>query len=194
MISVIVFLPMLPDTLSENADNYTHPHPNPLPEGEGILKVGAIFSYLLLAFCLLALSIISGCAGNVILSDDAMRIRNTVDMVNQLKGLYEQHDEGMLTLFSAEYISERGMKDAILQDMEKFNTISLNIFIDRIVIDKDMGNVTVHWKGSWGDSIKTFREGGSAVIVIRYGDGLRVMDIKGESPFGITQRLFGNKE
>ena len=176
MSSVLVFLPMLSYILSENESKRWIP----------------AFAGMTLLFFLL--SIISGCAGNVILSDDSMRIRKTVDMVNDLKANYEQHDDHILTMFSAEYLSKPEMKNAILQDIEKFNTISLNIFIDRIVIDKDMGNVTVHWNGSWGDSIKTFREGGSAVIVIRYGDGLRVMDIKGESPFGITQRLFGNKE
>ncbi len=187
MSSVLVFLPMLSDALSGN---------NPIANPSTSLRTGLTppFSFLLLAACLLLLSIISGCAGNVILSDDSMRIRKTVDMVNELKANYEQHDDQILSMFSAEYLSKPEMKNAILQDMEKFNTISLNIFIDRIVIDKDMGNVTVHWNGSWGDSKKTFREGGSAVIIIRYGDGLRVMDIKGESPFGITQRLFGNKE
>jgi len=184
MSSVLVFLPMLSDISSENESKRW------IPAGVyPVLRYGAGMTLLFFL-----LSIISGCAGNVILSDDSMRIRKTVDMVNDLKANYEQHDDHILTMFSAEYLSKPEMKNAILQDMEKFNTISLHIFIDRILIDKDMGNVTVHWNGSWGDSKKTFREGGSAVIVIRYGDGLRVMDIKGESPFGITQRLFGNKE
>ncbi len=188
MSSVLVFLPMLSDVLSGN---------NPIPTPSTSLRTGMSLPLKgrgIFAVCLLLLSIISGCAGNVILSDDSMRIRKTVDMVNELKANYEQHDDHILTMFSAEYLSKPEMKNAISHDMEKFNTISLNIFIDRIVFDKDMGNVTVHWNGSWSDSKKTFREGGSAVIVIRYGDGLSVMDIKGESPFGITQRLFGNKD
>jgi hypothetical protein len=134
------------------------------------------------------LSIISGCAGKVILSDDAIKIRNTVDFINQLKNLYEQHDEGILSLFSTDYLSESGMKDSISQDMKMFSAISLNFFIDRIEVDKDLVNVSVHWKGSWENGDKIFKNGGSAVILIRSGDGLKVVDIKGDSPYGISNK------
>ena len=148
------------------------------------MKIRSTFALLLLSAVFLAVSIISGCAGKVIMSDDALRIRNTVDMIDRLRELYEQHDEGMLSLFSSEYLSESGMKDAISRDMRRFGSISLSIFIDRIEVDKDLVNVSVHWKGSWEDGDKIFKDGGSAVIIIVSGDGLKVSDIKGDSPFG----------
>ena len=148
------------------------------------MKIRSTFALLLLSAVFLAVSIISGCAGKAILSDDVIRIRNTVDMIDRLKELYEQHDEGMLSLFSSEYLSESGMKDAISRDMRRFGSISLSIFIDRIEVDKDLVNVSVHWKGSWEDGDKIFKDGGSAVIIIVSGDGLKVSDIKGDSPFG----------
>ena len=166
MISVIVFVAML----------------------EGSSNIRSKFALLLLSAGFLAISIISGCAGKVILSDDAIKIRNTVDMINQLKDLYEKHDEGMLSLFSTDYLSESGMKDDISQDMKRFNVISLNIFIDRIEVDKDLVNVSVHWSGSWDNGDKTSRDGGSSVIIIRSGDGLKVVDIKGDSPFGKSNK------
>ena len=166
MISVIVFVAMLSDIIT------------------GKFRIRSTFTLLLLSAGFLAISIISGCAGKVILSDDAIKIRNTVDIINQLKDLYEKHDEGMLSLFSTDYLSESGMKDDISQDMKRFNVISLNIFIDRIEVDKDLVNVSVHWKGSWEDGDKIFKDGGSAVIIIVSGDGLKVSDIKGDSPFG----------
>ena len=155
---------------------------------EGNFSIRSKFALLLFSVGFLAISIISGCAGKVILSDDAIKIRNTVDMINQLKELYQQHDEGMLSLFSSEYLSESGMKDDISQDIRRFGSISLSIFIDRIEIDKDLVNVSVHWKGSWENGDKIFKDGGSAVIIIRSGDGLKVVDIKGDSPFGISNK------
>ncbi len=169
MISVIVFLPM------------------PFDMQSGYRTFSGRALLWLTAFCLLALSIISGCAGKVILSDDAIRTRNIVDTINQIKNLYEQHDESMLSLFTADYLSASGMKDSISHDMKRFNTISLNIFIDRIEVDKDLIFVSVHWSGSWGNGDKSLREGGSAVIIIRSGDGLKVADIRGDSPFGISK-------
>ena len=196
MISVLVFLPMLSDILTGVYGINPHPHSfdfsqnrhDPLPEGYGNFNIRTKFALLLLSVGFLAISIISGCAGKVILSDDAIKIRNTVDIINQLKDLYEKHDEGMLSLFSNDYLSESGMKDAISQDIKMFSAISLNIFIDRIEVDKDLVNVSVHWSGSWGSGEKTLREGGSAVVIIRSGDGFKVTDIKGDSPFGMLQR------
>lgn len=157
MISVIVFLPM---------------------------KTSAAYSFLLYAFSVLILSVMPGCAGNVPLSDDSMRIRNTVDIVNQMENLYENRDEGLLSLFTPEYLSEAGHRDAILNDMKRSSSISMLIFIERIEIDKDIVNVTVHWNGSWSNGGKTIRSGGSAVLVLTSGNGLNIADIKGDSPFG----------
>lgn len=161
MISVIVFVAMLSDIPSVNKS----------------------YPFLLSVLFFLALFIMPGCAGKAILSDDAIRIRNTVDMINQLKDLYEQHDEGMLSLFSPEYLSGSGMNDAISRDMKRYDAISLSFFIDRIEFAGDLVNVSVHWKGSWGYGDKIFKDGGSAVIIIVDGDGLKVSDIKGDSPF-----------
>ncbi|HZX47658.1 MAG TPA: hypothetical protein VFF47_00395 [Nitrospirota bacterium] len=155
---------------------------------EGISNIRTKFTLLLLSAGFLAISIISGCAGKVILSDDAVRIRNTVDMIYQMKDLYEQHDDGLLSLFSADYLSESGMNVAVSQDMKRFNVISLNIFIDRIEVDKDLINVSVHWSGSWDNGEKISRDGGSSVIIIRSGDDLKVVDIKGDSPFGKSNK------
>ena len=152
------------------------------------MKIRSTFALLLLSAVFLAVSIISGCAGKVIMSDDALRIRNTVDMIDRLKELYEQRDEGMLSLFSSEYLSESGIKDAISRDMSRFGSISLSIFIDRIEVDKDLINVSVHWSGSWDNGEKISRDGGSSVIIIRSGDDLKVVDIKGDSPFGKSNK------
>ena len=155
---------------------------------EGISNIRTKFTLLLLSAGFLAISIISGCAGKVILSDDAVRIRNTVDMIYQMKDLYEQHDDGLLSLFSADYLSESGMNVAVSQDMKRFNVISLNVFTERIEVDKDLINVSVHWNGSWDNGEKRSRDGGSSVIIIRSGDDLKVVDIKGDSPFGKSNK------
>ncbi|OGW43339.1 MAG: hypothetical protein A2132_06430 [Nitrospirae bacterium RBG_16_43_11] len=170
MISVIVFVPMMSDIL------------------KGIFKIRTKFALLLLSVCFMTVTVISGCAGKAVLSDDAVRIRNTVDIISQLKVLYEGHDEGILALFSTDYLSESGMKDSIVQDMKRFSALSLNIFIDRMEVDKDVVSVSVHWNASRGDGEKTFKDGGSSVIIIQSGDGLKIVGIKGDSPFGISNK------
>lgn len=134
--------------------------------------------------------IISGCAGKAIPSEDAARIRKTSDFVNELKDLYERRNERVLAMFSEEYLSSAGeTKKAILKDLERFNSISLNLFIDRIEMSDEHVNVTVHWNGTWKGTEKTFREGGSMVLLTSYGDPIRIMGVKGNSPFGISRML-----
>ena len=145
------------------------------------LKAGATF--LLLLFTIMA-----GCAGKEILSEDAVRIRKSVDFVNELKGLYEQRDERLISMFSKEYL-EGDIKRVIMQDIARFNDISLSLFIDRIEVEKENVYISVHWNGTWKDVGKTYREGGSAVILTLYGEGFKVTGIKGDSPFGISGRL-----
>ncbi|MCC6544780.1 MAG: hypothetical protein IT392_09810 [Nitrospirae bacterium] len=186
MKSVIVFVPMLSEILFRV--KCTHLNPHSYPEREGNFRIRTRFALFLLSVGFLAISIISGCAGKVILSDETIRIRNTVDLIHNLKDLYEQHDESIQSLYSSDFLLESGVKDVIFQDMKRFSTISLNIFIDRIEIDKERANVSVHWSASRGDGEKTFKDGGSSVIIIQSGDGLKIVGIKGDSPFGISNK------
>lgn len=137
---------------------------------------------------------ITGCGGKVILSGDAVRIRKINDFADELRGLYEQRDEHVLDLFSPEYLAEaREIRGAILQDMGRFSGISLSLFIDRIEINKNNANISIHWNGMWKDAHKTYREGGSMVLLTSDGDSIRITGIKGDSPFGIS-RMFNRNE
>ncbi|MBI5755895.1 MAG: hypothetical protein HZA12_03130 [Nitrospirae bacterium] len=146
------------------------------------IKTGATFLFLLF-------TIMAGCAGKEILSEDAVRIGKSVDFVNELKGLYEQRDERLISMFSKEYLEEGDIKRVIMQDTARFNDISLSLFIDRIEVEKEKVNISAHWNGTWKDVEKTYREGGSAVILVLYGDSIHIIGVKGDSPFGISGRL-----
>ncbi len=126
----------------------------------------------------------------MILSDDAVRIRKIDNFVKDMEVLYEQHDERILDLFSQEYLREtKDMGTAILQDMKRFNKISLSLFIDRIEIYKENLSISLQWDGAWEDSEKTYREGGSMVLITSYGDDIRITGIRGDSPFGVSQMI-----
>lgn len=138
----------------------------------------------------LLLLIIAGCSGKVILSEDAIRIRKVNDFVNELKTLYEQRDARVLDLFSQEFLIEaKEVKGAILRDFERFDTISLNLFIDRVEMSGEDVKISVQWSGRWEDTVKTYREGGSMVLLTSYGSVIRITGIKGDSPFGISRIL-----
>ncbi len=148
--------------------------------------------FILLLFLLLIG--ITGCGGKILLSDDAVRIRKISDFVNELKGLYEQRDEQALSMFSPEYLAtEKEMRSSILRDMERFNTISLSLFIDRIEMNSEDVNISIHWNGTWKNAKRTYREGGSMVLLTSYGDRIRITGIKGDSPFGVS-RIFDGDE
>lgn len=142
----------------------------------------SLFSLLLL--------IIAGCGGKVILSEDAVRIRKVNDFVSELKTLYEQRDVHLPDLFSQEFfIEKKEVKGAILRDLERFNTISLNLSIDRVEMSGENVKISVQWNGTWKDKVKTYREGGSMVLLASYGNVIRITGIKGDSPFGISRIL-----
>ena len=139
---------------------------------------------------LLILMVISGCGGRVILSDDAVRIRKVTDFVHEIKDLYEHRDENLLSMFSSEYLtSSEDLREAILKDMEGFENTSLSLFIDRIEMSDEHVNISIHWNGAWKGPEKTFREGGSMVLLTSYGDPIRITGVKGDSPFGISRML-----
>ena len=142
---------------------------------------------------LLITFIIPGCGGKVSLSDDSVRIRKISDFVNGVKKLCEQRDDHIFSMFSPEYLeTSKELREAIQKDIEKFNNIALNILIDRIEINDGIGNISMHWNGSWKDDKKTYREGGSLVLIISYGESVRITGIKGDSPFGISRILHDN--
>ena len=149
------------------------------------------FGILTCALLILLLAIIPGCSRKFILSDDAVRIRNIHEFVRELRGLYEQRDIKILTRFSPDFLTEIG--DPIQKDFEKFNSISLDLFTDRIEMYNGDVNISIQWNGIWKSSEKTYREGGSMVLLTRYGEEIKIIGIKGDSPFGITSSL-GNSD
>ena len=179
---MIVFLVMLDKTKMKKQN----PPISPFNKRglRGICKEALFISLFLI------ITLITGCAGKVILSDDAVRIRKVTDFVYEIKDLYEQRNENLLAMFSSEYLASAGdLKTAILKDMEGFDNISLSLFIDRIEMSDEHVNISIHWNGAWKGPEKTFREGGSMVLLTSYGDPIRIMGFKGDSPFGISRML-----
>ena len=73
--------------------------------------------------------------------------------------------------------------------MEGFENTSLSLFIDRIEMSDEHVNISIHWNGAWKGPEKTFREGGSMVLLTSYGDPIRITGVIGNSPFGISRML-----
>ncbi len=128
---------------------------------------------------------LTGCGGKAILSNDAVKTRNIHDYVNKLKDLYEQRDERVTSMFAPEYLS-KDAKDAIQKDFARFNNINMKFFVDKIQTNKGNVDVTIHWNGTWKENEKTFLAGGSMLLQLQYEDTIRVIGIKGDSPFGIS--------
>lgn len=154
---------------------------------KNIFGIKAAFIVLILITSVPVISL-TGCGGKAILSEQAVKTRNIHDYVYKLKELYEQKDNQITSTFSREYLT-KDVTAAIRQDFEKFDNISLKFFMDKIHFNRGQVNVTVHWNGVWKDKDKTFLEGGSMLLQLQYEDTIIITGIKGDSPFGISQRL-----
>lgn len=149
---------------------------------------GLIVSSLMI---FLILPSITGCGGKVILTEEAVRTRKIYDFVYELKDLYEQRDEQILSKFSQEYIKDASwVREGVLEDFKRFNTISMNIFIDRIETFKENVRISLHWNGTWKDDKKTYIEGGSVVLQTSdVENSIQITGLKGDSPFGISKKF-----
>jgi len=61
-------------------------------------------------------------------------------------------------------------------------------------MDGEEVKISIQWSGAWEDKSKTYREGGSMVLLASPKGTIQIREIKGDSPFGISQRLKGQQK
>jgi hypothetical protein len=97
--------------------------------------------------------------------------------------------KGVLDLVSQNY--KGGFSDfsgRVRKDTENFKKVEMKVFIDRVELSKDDVGVVFHWFGEWWDNDGKKTEGrGNAVFHFSDDEKMLLMDITGDSPFGISR-------
>lgn len=118
-----------------------------------------------------------------------MKIKEIYAVINKIKEGYEGKDLsaiiGMVEPPTAEYLNI--LKKGLETDFEEYSQIHVGLYIDSIVMDKDLATVNFHWEGEWeprSDKLR-FKEKGNAVFKIKGEKKMKLSAIEGDNPFGI---------
>jgi len=122
--------------------------------------------------------------------DDSARLRRLDATIETLRTSYENKDIGPLnTLFTPLEESVR-LRDAIQQDFEVYDSISLTFSIDRILIAQHDYAIHLHWEGVWHtpEQDLPLRERGLSVFKFIGDQEITLHAIDGDNPFGMGGR------
>ncbi len=135
---------------------------------------------------------IPGCKSTPhIQSEDAStRLRRLDATVETLRSSYENKDLSALSALFTPLEESAQLLNAIQQDFEFYDSISLTFSIDRILITQHDYAVHLHWEGVWhtpGQDLP-LRERGLSVFKFTGDQQITLHTIDGDSPFGMDTR------
>lgn len=110
--------------------------------------------------------------------------------IQALKTAYVRRDlSAIQSLFLPSGKLDR-VEQEIAKDFETFQEITLELSIERIVIDGDMVDVFVHWQGLWkrNEADTGLRERGHGVLRWTGEHSILLHSVEGDLPFGIASR------
>lgn len=118
----------------------------------------------------------------------ATQIGHVRTAIARLTESYEKKDkEGFFAGLDPSSESFRSLRKRVLQDFEHFSRVEISITIDRGEINEASIKTAVHWRGVWKESpdLPDFEKRGNAIFQWAASDDLKLIGIRGESPFGI---------
>ncbi len=172
--------------------------PNPVHSSK-VTPLSSSLSYfikkqLLLFFLLL---IAAGCATSPKQPSptavEANKIKHELDTLTQL---YEKKDTRFFShmhlagvappLFKGSAL----FKESIQHDFDTFSEIKMNIKITQIEIKQDAISTGIYWEGAWkmNNDAPPLKQSGNALFIFSREPPSVLMEIRGESPFGVFQK------
>lgn len=120
------------------------------------------------------------------LSDETLKVKEAIEILLKLNKAYENKD----ALTFMRYISPTAPpihEERIKKDFDLYDKISLNTIVRWAKIKEDIINLAVHWEGRWYDRAgKEVRDRGNGIFFFKDEEGLRLVKIEGDNPFGIS--------
>lgn len=123
-------------------------------------------------------------------SADHERFERIVQAVETLRSAYEQHKLDVIQKLMLPLKGFQQFEVQVQRDFDTYPTISLNVVIERIHIQKDRIRVNVRWEGEWRRSPQEMpvTDRGHGVWVWSGTKDILLASVEGAMPFGKAGR------
>ena len=148
----------------------------------------SLFSPLLILVVLM-----TGCqffSGDKKVSADHERFERIVQAVETLRSAYEQQKFDAIRKLMLPLQGFQQLEGQIQRDFDTYATISLNVTIERIYIQRERIKVNVRWEGAWQRSpeVAPVTDQGHGVWVWKGTKDILLAGVEGATPFGKAGR------
>lgn len=138
---------------------------------------------------LLSISLLWSCAtDNKKPNPVSTKIAPVRTAISSLAESYEKKDkEAFFAELDPSSESLRSLRNRVVQDFEHFSKVDISITIDRVEIKETSLKTAVRWRGVWteGPNLPPLEKRGNAIFQWAATDDPKLIEIHGESPFGI---------
>lgn len=109
--------------------------------------------------------------------------------LNELVALYENKDEKQLILALGPSFQWTSFpREAVSADFETFSEIKIKVKLLQVEIKKDSMFAQIYWEGRWtqNEASGFLSQSGNALFIFDAEGRPGLLEIRGESPFGIS--------
>jgi hypothetical protein len=141
---------------------------------------------LLLCLLVILFFFTTGCSQEEVKkSENATRIRTLYDSLDLFKRNYEaKSSSDFFAAFSSSYSDIEKEKKRTADVFNRFNLITLNFYLDHIILEDAFSSLVVRWEGEWAPpSEGPFRSGGTSILKFSTETPPRLIGIQGIDPF-----------
>ena len=140
--------------------------------------------------CLIGLVAVACSKTSNINPDDAARVRKIDATVERIRQAYTGKDPSAFHSLFMPLDSLRKLEEEIQRDFAVYDRITLDLTIDRVMVDGADVAVYFHWLGQWQRTTdeQPLRERGHAILRLVGHQTLTVSGVDGDPPFGMADR------
>ena len=149
--------------------------------------------FRLFSVLLILVVVMTGCqffSGDKKVSADHERFERIVQAVETLRSAYEQQKFDAIRKLMLPLQGFQQLEGQIQRDFDTYATISLNVTIERIYIQRERIKVNVRWEGAWQRSpeVAPVTDQGHGVWVWKGTKDILLAGVEGATPFGKAGR------
>ncbi|MBN4054748.1 hypothetical protein JYT87_03475 [Nitrospira defluvii] len=149
-------------------------------------------------FVLFSLIVLCGCAGEQKRpSPVTKKVDGLQTVLTDIADAYGRKDtEGFLAGIDTSSQAMRSLQDRVIQDFDHFSSAVLSLAIHRVEISDKALKTTIRWKGVWtsASDLLLLEKRGSAILFWTTSGEPKLIDVRGESPFGVFSKDQGERE
>lgn len=119
---------------------------------------------------------------------DFVRYQRIDQAVETLRTAYTKRDESAFRRHLLPSDRMDRLETQVARDFQDYSNITLDLTIERIVIEGEQIDVFIHWQGLWKKDETEQRERGHGVLRLMGDKSIFLADTDGDVPFGIAGR------